>query len=220
MAIRLVNLALKSRNPAPFEEGFVWDVTVDVTKALPDPIDIVFTWADIQDAKRDIELDELEVGPFPLGMNRFELEIDAPDFDQLDPANILESTCVTASFRYRKTEFLHVAWVVDAKWVNPAYQDNMPEVITADMLLREVLLKKTVVTRDGVDWGDGTAEPPFATGSPSGTESDDDASSSTSTSSTAALPSQQQQDGKRPRDGEGTSQSTIGRTPVQPRASK
>lgn len=173
-AIRLAKMALTSENPALFTEAMTWELAFEVSETLPDPIDIVFSWAaDVGKSDKDIVLDELEVGPFALGINQVAVECDAPDFSLLDEAHVLDDTCITVSFRYHGQEFLHAGFQVRVSWRNPAHEVEIPDVVTAELLQREVFVKQHRSTRD-IDWGLGKAVPPSQESSGSSSDEGDE----------------------------------------------
>jgi histone chaperone ASF1 len=153
MSLRLVGLQLASANPAPFGNAMEWQLTVEATDALPDPIDVVFSWvADVSDPSKDVELDELEVGPFPVGRHTVTLECDAPELDQLDLDHVLDETCMSVVLKYRDQQFVHVGWPVRVKWADPKHEEEMPDEVKTELLLREVIGKRHTSSSD-IDWG-------------------------------------------------------------------
>mmetsp|Transcript_16811 Transcript_16811/g.52193 ORF Transcript_16811/g.52193 Transcript_16811/m.52193 type:complete len:223 (-) Transcript_16811:58-726(-) len=152
-ALRLVGMQLVSPNPAPFGDAMTWRLTIDASHALPEAIDVAFGWvADVADASKDVELDELEVGPFPPGQHAIELECDAPELDDLDPDHILDETCITVALRYRGKQFLHVGFPVRVRWADPKHEEEMPDEVRTELLTREVISKRHTSTSE-IDWG-------------------------------------------------------------------
>jgi hypothetical protein len=134
-----------------------WRVTIEAERQLEDAIDICFTWVvDVQDSTKDVELEELEVGPFPIGSHTVELECDAPEADDLNFDTILHPTCIAVTFKYRGNEFLHVGVPVRVHWTDPKHEEEIPEEIALDLLSRE-LLNKTYKNAKDIDWGDAEA---------------------------------------------------------------
>jgi hypothetical protein len=156
-ALRVVHMALSSSNPAPFTKGMNWLVTVEAQHQLSEAIEISFAWvADVTDASKDVVLDELEVGPFPIGTHTIELECDAPSLDDLDLDRVLDETCISVSFKFREQEFAHVGWPVRVRWADPKHEVDMPEEVVAELLLREVINKRHNNATE-LDWGTGLA---------------------------------------------------------------
>ena len=71
------------------------------------------------DASKDQVLDEILVGPIPVGVNKFVLQADAPDPQQLPPDEILGVTVVLVTCSYRDREFIRVGYYVNNEYVDP-----------------------------------------------------------------------------------------------------
>lgn len=79
------------------------------------------------DASKDQTLDEILVGPIPVGINKFVLQADAPDPEQLPPDEILGVTVVLVTCSYRDREFIRVGYYVNNEYMNPEYQAAVAE---------------------------------------------------------------------------------------------
>ena len=153
MAITLRNFVLTGANPAPFKDDMVFNLTMDVTRDLPDPIDVVFTWvADLNDNTRDVVLEELEVGPFDQGANSFDLDVEAPRFRKLVEDKIIGSTCITVTFLYHNRRFLHVGFPVSVTWMNDEHEMSPPEVMVEGLVKRELLLGSKRLVSAAIAW--------------------------------------------------------------------
>ena len=102
-------------------------------------------------------LDEILVGPVPVGVNKFVLQADAPNPAALPPDDILGVTVVLVTCSYREREFIRVGYYVnnellgheeDADHPPPSYpQLDMTQV------QRQILADKPRVTKFPIQWG-------------------------------------------------------------------
>jgi histone chaperone ASF1 len=72
-----------------------------------------------QDATRDQVLDEILVGPVPVGVNKFVLQADAPDPSQLAQDDLLGVTVVLVTCSYKEREFVRVGYYVNNEYHDP-----------------------------------------------------------------------------------------------------
>jgi histone chaperone ASF1 len=75
--------------------------------------------ASAQDASRDQVLDEILVGPVPVGVNKFVLQADAPDPSQLAQEDLLGVTVVLVTCSYKEREFVRVGYYVNNEYHDP-----------------------------------------------------------------------------------------------------
>lgn len=125
------------------------------------------------DATKDQTLDEILVGPIPVGVNKFVLQADAPDPEQLPPDEILGVTVVLVTCSYREREFIRVGYYVNNEYMNP----NPPPVVMGDdgeplppppppkypqldlnRVQRQILADKPRVTKFAIPWSEEEAE--------------------------------------------------------------
>jgi histone chaperone ASF1 len=69
------------------------------------------------DAAKDQVLDEILVGPVPVGVNKFVLQADAPLPSQLPPDEILGVTVVLVTCSYKEREFVRVGYYVNNEYL-------------------------------------------------------------------------------------------------------
>ena len=73
------------------------------------------------DGSKDQVLDEILVGPVPVGVNKFVLQADAPDPAALPPDDILGVTVVLVTCSYQEREFIRVGYYVNNEYHCPEY---------------------------------------------------------------------------------------------------
>ena len=108
-----------------------------------------------EDTSNDQVLDEILVGPIPVGINKFVLQADAPDISQIPQDDILGVTVVLVTCSYREKEFVRVGYYVNNEYTEP-YDEEVgpPKPLDMSKVRRVVLADKPRVTRFPVQWGD------------------------------------------------------------------
>ena len=117
-----------------------------------------------EDTTHDQVLDEILVGPIPVGINKFVLQADAPDISQIPQDDILGVTVVLVTCSYREKEFVRVGYYVNNEYIEP-YDEEIgpPKPLDMNKVRRCVLSEKPRVTRFPVQWGDTKEEGPQKT---------------------------------------------------------
>jgi histone chaperone ASF1 len=107
------------------------------------------------DTTQDQVLDEILVGPVPVGVNKFVLQADAPNPAQLPPNEVLGVTVVLVTCSYREREFVRVGYYVNNELPGLAADQAPPSFPTLDMaqVERTILADKPRVTKFPIQWG-------------------------------------------------------------------
>jgi histone chaperone ASF1 len=120
-----------------------------------------------EDTTHDQVLDEILLGPIPVGINTFIflLQADAPDISQIPNEDILGVTVVLVTCSYREKEFVRVGYYVNNEYDDEMYNDDgttvgglPPKPMDMNKVRRIVLADKPRVTRFPIQWGDQTEE--------------------------------------------------------------
>ena len=69
-----------------------------------------------EDAEQDQVLEEVMVGPVPVGINKFVLQADAPDPSQIPEDDIIGVTVILITCSYREQEFVRVGYYVNNEY--------------------------------------------------------------------------------------------------------
>ena len=72
-----------------------------------------------EDMHADQVLDEILVGPVPVGVNKFVLQADAPDPASIPSADILGVTVVLVTCSYKAREFIRIGYYVNDEHADP-----------------------------------------------------------------------------------------------------
>jgi len=155
--VNVVNMAVLD-NPAPFTSSFSFEITFECLQPLSDDLEWkVLYVGSAEDTSHDQVLDEILVGPIPVGINKFVLQADAPDTTQIPERDILGVTVVLVTCSYREKEFVRVGY-----YVNNEYTEVKDPHSALDIhkVRRIVLSDKPRVTRFPIKWGDKEEEAP------------------------------------------------------------
>lgn len=108
-----------------------------------------------EDTSHDQVLDEILVGPVPVGVNKFVLQADAPDISQIPEGDVLGVTVVLVTCSYREKEFVRVGYYVNNEYAEEYDEEKgPPRPLDMNKVRRIVLADKPRVTRFPIQWGD------------------------------------------------------------------
>eukprot|EP00571_Detonula_confervacea_P006928 CAMPEP_0172320204 /NCGR_PEP_ID=MMETSP1058-20130122/39949_1 /TAXON_ID=83371 /ORGANISM="Detonula confervacea, Strain CCMP 353" /LENGTH=228 /DNA_ID=CAMNT_0013035423 /DNA_START=361 /DNA_END=1047 /DNA_ORIENTATION=- len=143
-------------NPAPFLSPFSFEITFECLQPLTDDLEWkVLYVGSAEDTSHDQVLDEILVGPIPVGINKFVLQADAPDISQIPEGDVLGVTVVLVTCSYREKEFVRVGYYVNNEYTEPVDEEKgVPMPLDMSKVRRVVLSEKPRVTRFPIQWGD------------------------------------------------------------------
>lgn len=175
--VNVINMVVLD-NPTNFANPFQFEITFECLQELQDDLEWkVLYVGSAHDSTRDQTLDEILVGPIPVGVNKFVLQADAPDPSRLPPDEILGVTVVLVTCSYREREFVRVGYYVNNEYIDPAYQQKLqdhqqecektgnttdppkPPIwpnLDLSQVQRQILADKPRVTKFPIPWGDET----------------------------------------------------------------
>lgn len=142
-------------NPAPFANPFQFEITFECLQQLDDDLEwkIVYVGS-AEDSSHDQVLDEVLVGPVPVGVNKFVLQADAADPKLIPKGDILGVTVLLVTCSYREQEFVRVGYYVNNEYseeFDPAV--GPPKPLDLNKVVKQILADKPRVTRFSIDWG-------------------------------------------------------------------
>jgi len=153
--VNVVNMVVLD-NPASFLSPFSFEITFECLQPLNDDLEWkVLYVGSAEDTSHDQVLDEILVGPVPVGINKFVLQADAPDTSQIPTGDILGVTVVLVTCSYREKEFVRVGYYVNNEYTEPYDEEQgTPSPLDMNKVRRVVLSEKPRVTRFSIPWGD------------------------------------------------------------------
>ena len=135
------------------------------------------------DSHQDQVLDEILVGPVPVGMNKFVLQADAPAIDKLpDDDDLLGVTVVLVTCSYKEREFVRVGYYVNNEYTgeyDPEVGPPTGKNLDLGLVQRQILADKPRVTKFPIPWGNEDDEQQVAPSQPSETEAKMEAAAGT-----------------------------------------
>mmetsp|Transcript_28980 Transcript_28980/g.60292 ORF Transcript_28980/g.60292 Transcript_28980/m.60292 type:complete len:212 (+) Transcript_28980:144-779(+) len=157
--VNVVNMMVVD-NPASFLSPFSFEITFECLQELSDDLEWkVLYVGSAEDTKYDQVLDEILVGPIPVGINKFVLTADPPDIAQIPEGDVLGVTVVLVTCSYRDREFVRVGYYVNNEYSEPYNEEaGPPKPLDMNKVTRYVLAEKPRVTRFPISWGDGKDE--------------------------------------------------------------
>ena len=101
-----------------------------------------------ENSSHDQILDEILVGPVPVGINKFILQADPPDPTSIPSTDILGVTVILVTCSYREEEFVRVGYYVNNEYMEEYDEETGPPMpLDMGKVTRTILADKPRVTR-------------------------------------------------------------------------
>jgi histone chaperone ASF1 len=115
-----------------------------------------------EDQQDDQVLEEVMVGPVPVGVNRFILQAASPNVARIRNEDLIGVTVLLITCSYKDNKFVQIGYYVNNEYAEPIDPENPPNPVDVHKLFRNLLADQPRVTRYAIDWT-GTNEPPTST---------------------------------------------------------
>ena len=148
-------------NPTAFTNDFQFEITFECLQELSSDLEWKVIYVGSAEAEEfDQVLEEVEVGPVPVGINRFVLTAVAPNVQRIpNITDLVGVTVILITCSYKEREFVRIGYYVNNDYDTPLDPDNLPTDIDVSRLRRMILSEEPRVTRLPIDWsgsgGDG-----------------------------------------------------------------
>ncbi|KAF0700930.1 Aste57867_8578 [Aphanomyces stellatus] len=150
--VTLTNITVLD-NPTAFTNPFQFEVTFECAHPLDDDLEWKITYVgSAEDESRDQVLEEVLVGPVPVGTNKFVFQSEPPDSSAIPEEDKVGVTVVLVTCSYKSREFVRVGYYVNNDYTDPFLLENPPAVVDIHKLQRNILADKPRVTRFPIDW--------------------------------------------------------------------
>ncbi|EGZ17417.1 hypothetical protein PHYSODRAFT_354581 [Phytophthora sojae] len=160
--VTLTNITVLD-NPTAFTNPFQFEVTFECAQPLEADLEWKITYVgSAEDESRDQVLEEVLVGPVPVGTNKFVFQSDPPNPDMIPDEDKVGVTVALVTCSYRGREFVRVGYYVNNDYADPFLLENPPARVDVSKLQRNILADKPRVTRFPIDWSPAGAQDPNA----------------------------------------------------------
>ncbi|EQC33456.1 histone chaperone ASF1 [Saprolegnia diclina VS20] len=150
--VTLTNITVLD-NPTAFTNPFQFEVTFECAHPLEDDLEWKITYVgSAEDESRDQVLEEVLVGPVPVGTNKFVFQSEPPNPSLIPDEDKIGVTVVLVTCAYKGREFVRVGYYVNNDYSDPALIENPPASVDITKLARNILADKPRVTRFPIDW--------------------------------------------------------------------
>ncbi|KDO24019.1 hypothetical protein SPRG_10716 [Saprolegnia parasitica CBS 223.65] len=150
--VTLTNITVLD-NPTAFTNPFQFEVTFECAHPLEDDLEWKITYVgSAEDESRDQVLEEVLVGPVPVGTNKFVFQSEPPNPALIPDEDKIGVTVVLVTCAYKGREFVRVGYYVNNDYSDPALVENPPANVDITKLARNILADKPRVTRFPIDW--------------------------------------------------------------------
>lgn len=153
--VNVVNMMVLD-NPTHFKNPFQFEITFECLQSLDDDLEwkVVYVGS-AEDSSLDQTLEEVLVGPIPVGVNKFVLQADAPDHTSIPDNDILGVTVILVTCSFHEQEFARIGYYVNNEYAEPFDPEvGPPKPLDISKINRQILADKPRVTRFPIDWGD------------------------------------------------------------------
>mmetsp|Transcript_33058 Transcript_33058/g.65457 ORF Transcript_33058/g.65457 Transcript_33058/m.65457 type:complete len:225 (-) Transcript_33058:63-737(-) len=159
--VNVVNMVVLD-NPTNFRNDFRFEISFECLQELEEDIEwkVVYVGS-AEDPSKDQVLEEVCVGPVPVGLNRFVLEAPPPDPSLVAGGEVLGVTVALVTCSYRDQEFCRVGYYVNNEYADE-YDPEVgpPQPLDFGKVNRLILADKPRVTRFTIDWSSGDSSAP------------------------------------------------------------
>ena len=170
--VDIVEVRYVSENPCPFSEAFQFEITFECLERLDDDLEWSVTYVgSAEDPTKDQVLEEVAVGPVPLGTSKFVLEAPAPRFGAIPVADRLGVTVASLACAYLGQTFVSVGYYVNNEYYAtdaeprdggvPIAPDAIAGSVSIDHIFRNVCSDQPRVTRYAIKWQASGSAPPL-----------------------------------------------------------
>jgi len=151
--VNIINVEVLD-NPTSFLNPFQFEVTFECLQELSDDLEwkVIYVGS-AEDAAQDQTLEEVMVGPVPVGINKFVLQAPAPDPKNIPNTDLVGVTVVLVTCSFMDHEFVRIGYYVNNEYVGEMEEEGViPNPIDIKKLRRNILAAEPRVTRFAIDW--------------------------------------------------------------------
>ncbi|GAB1317569.1 Histone chaperone asf1 [Madurella fahalii] len=147
-------------NPAKFTDKYEFEITFECLEPLQKDLEWKLTYVgSAQSDNYDQLLDQLYVGPIPVGINKFVFEADPPDTKRIPIDELLGVTVILLTCNYDGREFVRVGYYVNNEYESEELVNDPPAKPVIEKIRRNVLAEKPRVTRFAIKWDSEASAP-------------------------------------------------------------
>ncbi|CAM9342880.1 unnamed protein product [Laminaria digitata] len=138
MALVNVTNVVVLDNPTAFSNPLTFEVTFECLQELDADLEwkVIYVGS-AEDTRYDQVLEEVDVGPIPVGVNKFVLTAESPDPATIPSTDLVGVTVTLITCCYKEKEFIRVGYYVNNEHNDPA--------INAEIQVRFFLFVKKAV---------------------------------------------------------------------------
>lgn len=151
-SINVLNIVVL--NPqAKFTDDFKFEIVFECLAELKKEIEWkVIYIGSADDPKYDQELDSVVISPLQLGTMKFELVAHCPNLKEIPETDVLGVTAILLCCSYNNQEFFRCGYYLNNLYDNEEMNQNQPEVLQPNNLVRSILSDKPRITKFSINW--------------------------------------------------------------------
>lgn len=150
--VRISNVKL-DQPEGRFDEPFHFEITFNCVESIRHDLQwkVIYVGS-ANSLDQDQTLEDVCVGPVPLGCNCFRLEAPAPDPRRIASADLVGITALLITSSFQGHEFARVGFYVEVSYDTPELAAAPPAAPAYDHLRRRVVIEHPRVTEFSIDW--------------------------------------------------------------------
>ncbi|RKO96598.1 hypothetical protein CXG81DRAFT_20214 [Caulochytrium protostelioides] len=138
-----------------FNENVRLEITFEVIAELKEDLDFRLIYVGSpDDPKHDQVLDQISVGPVPVGISKFVFEAPPPKLERIPSKDVLGVTALLLFASYKNEDFIRVGFITSNEIPGQDPETDPPATIDLANLQRNILADKPRVTRYAIEWDD------------------------------------------------------------------
>eukprot|EP00762_Andalucia_godoyi_P006843 ANDGO_00935.mRNA.1 Histone chaperone asf1 len=155
-SVRILNVSVL-QNPGRFLDSIVLEIEFESVADLKSDLEFSVVYVGSPENNQfDQVLEEIEVGPIPKGVMKFQLECPPPDVTKIPANELLDVTAVLVSCKFQSNEFARIGYYVNNTYDEAHAEWNLtpPDVPQVEFIIRNILSDKPRHTVFKINWSE------------------------------------------------------------------
>lgn len=104
------------------------------------------------EGNRDIELDNILLGPIERGVMMFDYAVNPPDYKNMDIDNVLGLQAILISAHYKEREFIRIAYYMNSYYKDVELREKPPLEPQYDKICRHIFVESPRIVKFNINW--------------------------------------------------------------------
>eukprot|EP01035_Chromulina_nebulosa_P021258 gene21258-27545_t len=150
--VNIINVTVLD-NPTSFTNPLQFEITFECIQPLNEDLEwkVIYVGS-AENTAFDQVLEEVLVGPVPVGINKFVLQAPAPDYTKINNEDLIGVTVTLVTCSYMEQEFVRIGYYVNNEYTEIYDPEHPPNPVDINKLFRNILADEPRVTRFAINW--------------------------------------------------------------------